>query len=192
VGTSIRLALLHPTEADIVEDGAEALCRWAYAAGQNQLPALPDGLLGEFVLRIGMPALPGLPEILVRASNLLALAPQLLWPAYAPALCDALAALLAETTPPTWRERNLARHVTEQERLYQRPQIREWAARLAGQLTWLQDQQPVTTSGFAEVLADWQTAATHDQLLEVRRAWLAGQQDAVLHESWMNSVSIQQ
>lgn len=185
VTISIRLALLHPTDADIVQDGVEAFCRWAYAAAQSLLPALPDGLFAEFVLRTGLPGLPGLPEVLAWTTNLLAQAPHLFWPNHAPTLGDSLATLLAETAPPTWRERNLARQVTEQIRLFQRPQIREQAARLSGQLTWLQSQQPVTTSGFVEILTDWEDAAVQDDLPEVRRAWHNGKEDNLLKSNWL-------
>lgn len=184
VTTSLRLALLHATDADIVEDGVAALCRWAYAAEQNALPPLPESLFGEFVLRTGMPALPGLLEVLAWATNLLAHAPQLFWPTQAPALGNSLATLLAETEPPTWRERNLARHVTERVRLFQRPQVRAEAARLAGQLAWLQRQQAVTEPALVDVLTKWNTAATQDYLPEVRRAWDAGYEDALLRTSW--------
>jgi hypothetical protein len=184
VATTLRLALLHATDADIVEDSAAALCRWAYAAEQNALPPLPESLFSEFVLRTGMPTLPGQLEVLAWTTNLLAHAPQLFWPGQVPALGNSLAVLLAETEPPTWRERNLARQVTERVRLFQRPQVRVEAARLAGQLAWLQTQQTVAEPAFVEILTGWTTAASQDYLPEVRRAWHTGYEDAVLRASW--------
>jgi len=184
VATSLRLALLHATDADIVEDGVAALCWWAYAAEQNVLPPLPESLFSEFVLRTGMPTLPGQIEVLAWATNLVAHAPQLFWPMQAPALGNSLAILLTETEPPTWRERNLARQVTERVRLFQRPQVRAEAARLAGQLAWLQTQQTVTESTLVDILIEWNTTATQDYLPEVQRAWHAGYEDALLRTSW--------
>jgi hypothetical protein len=188
ITTSIRLALLHPTDAGVVQDGAEAFCRWAYAAAQGYLPTPPEALVYEYVVRLGLPGLPNLLAVLVWASDLLAMAPQVLWPAHGAALGEALGVLLQETTPPTWRERNLARQVTEQERLFQRPRIREQAARLAGQLAWLQARQPVDIASLTEVLTDWKAAATRDYLPEVRRAWQVGGEDLRLQESWPGSI----
>ena len=176
--------MLHAKEADIVQDGVEAFCQWAYAAEQHVLPALPEGLLGEFVLRTGMPALPGQLEVLVWASSLLAHAPHLFWPTHALALGNSLATLLAETEPPTWRERSLARHVTERIRLFQRPQVWEQAARFAGQLAWLQTQLAVTSPDLTDSFAEWATVATQDYLPEVRRAWQAGHEDILLRTNW--------
>jgi len=184
VATTLRLALLHATDADIVEDGVAALCRWAYAAEQQALPPLPESLFSEFVLRTGMPTLPGQLEVLAWTTNLLAHAPQLFWPTQAPPLGNSLAILLAETEPPTWRERNLARQVTERVRLFQRPQVRVEAARLAGQLGWLQTQQVVNEPALVTILTQWNTAATQDYLPEVRRAWQAGYEDSLLRTSW--------
>lgn len=187
--TSIHLALLHPTEAAIAQDGAEALCRWAYAAHQGYLPSLPDGLFSEFVLRTGMVDLPDLPTVLVLATTLLTLAPQFFWPAYAPVLGDTLSTLLAATSLPAMRERNLARNPGEQARLFQRPRLRELAAQLAGQFTWLQVQLPVEAPTLLTTLTEWQEDVDQDEFPAVRRAWQAGYTDLTLHRNWASSTS---
>ena len=186
--TSIRVALLDPADADLVQDGAEAFGRWAYAAYQHHLPAPPSDLFTEFILRTRMPELPNLLAVLTCATNLLTLAPHLLWPAYAPALGDTLITLLAATGLPTMRERNLARSAGEQERLYQRPRVREQVARLAGQLTWLQMQLPSEAGSLLTAMADWETDASQDDFVEVRRAWQAGNTDAVMQQRWATGI----
>jgi hypothetical protein len=171
--TSIRLALVHPSNAQIVSDGVEGLCRWAYRFHYTKLgPPPPDTLLYEFVIRLVMTDLPNLLAVVTWTADLLTAAPLIFWPTYAQALGDALRLLVDATKPPTWVERNLARSLTAQEHIYQRPRIREQAANIAGQLVRL--NQKVPAPGMETVLEVWQELATNDPLPEIRRAWQKG------------------
>jgi hypothetical protein len=171
--TSIRLALVHPSNAQIVSDGVEGLCRWAYRFHYAKLgPPPPDTLLYEFVIRLVMTDLPDLLAVVTWTADLLTAAPLIFWPTYAQALGDALRLLVDATKSPTWVERNLARSLTAQEHIYQRPRIREQAANIAGQLVRL--NQKVPAPGMETVLEVWQKLATNDPLPEIRRAWQKG------------------
>ncbi|MBF9222491.1 SIR2 family NAD-dependent protein deacylase [Hymenobacter ruricola] len=183
--TSIRLALVAPASAESVRDGAEALCRWAYAAFQDKLPALPEGLLQEFIIRLGMPGLPDLLAIVYWAADLVIAAPRIFWPNYAIQLGDALQALAECTQAPGWRERSMARSLVDKERLFQRPRIREQAARLAGQLTRLNQIEPV--SEMHSIITVWEEVVEDDLLPEVRRAWQEGFSNPELVLNWHDS-----
>ncbi|MDO7888139.1 SIR2 family NAD-dependent protein deacylase [Hymenobacter cheonanensis] len=171
--TSIRLALVHPSDSQLVGDGVEGVCRWAYRFYHAKLGTPPpDSLLYEFAVRLSMTELPNLLVVASWTANLLTAAPDILWPAQAQALGDSLRVLIDATQAPTWVERNLARTLTAQERIYQRPRIREQAANIAGQLAALNKHTPVP--GIEAVLDEWQELATQDPLPEVRRAWQKG------------------
>jgi hypothetical protein len=180
--TSIRLALVNPTSAVLVQDGVEAVCRWAYGAQRGVFPSLPDDLFYEFTIRLGMPGLPNLLAVVRWSADLMTAAPHIFWPSYAQQLADALQLLTKETEAPSWVERNMARSITTKERLYQRPRIREEAARLAGQLSWLNTVEPVLA--IEEVLSKWQQLASADVRHEVRRAWQMGNTDEAMIRNW--------
>jgi hypothetical protein len=171
--TSIRLALVHPSSSQIVSDGVEALCRWAYRFHKLTLgPPPPDSLLYEFVIRLAITDLPNLLAVIHWLVNLLSAAPTIFWPTYAQPLGDALRVLADATKAPTWVERNLARSLTALEQIYQRPRVREQAANLAGQLLQLNQHTPM--EGMDTILDVWRQLAITDPLPEIRRAWEKG------------------
>ncbi|SFQ49044.1 SIR2 family NAD-dependent protein deacylase [Hymenobacter arizonensis] len=171
--TSIRQALMHPSDSQIVGDGVEGVCRWAYRFYNTKLGTPPpESLLYEFTVRLSMTELPNLLVVADWTANLLLADPHIIWPTYAQALGDALRVLADATKPPSWMERNLARTLTAQERIYQRPRIREKVANIAAQLSKLNEHTPVL--GIASVLEQWRQLATLDPLPEVGKAWQKG------------------